>query len=187
MTKKQLKLSAGEMICLIRYFTLFVGEKVPFSDEIWDLFLSFRRIFDVVMSPRYVQTHLLMLTIEIQDFLEKYLKYFGDLKYKFHNMLHIPRTMGPMVNFWSMRYESKHTEVKAASSASYNKINLLKTITVRILLRIAYLKQKKKIICDELIYNKKQTINPKDKLSFWPESLATENIFTTNNVLISGI
>lgn len=129
---------AEEMICFTRYFALLVGKKIPLEDKIWKLFLVFRKILSIVLSPRYVEAHLLLLDTYIDQFLKDYQTNFGELKYKFHNMTHIVlvmRSNGPLIYFWSMQYESKHCEIKAAAISTSNKKKLLKTVALRNLLR----------------------------------------------------
>ncbi|XP_066590817.1 uncharacterized protein [Prorops nasuta] len=98
--KQKLKVSASEMMNLCNLFGLLVGNKVPKGNKAWQLYYYLRSIVDIVLSPRYVKGHLLKLEHLITDFLRLYIEMYGDLKYKFHNMLHIPRMMkrnGPLI------------------------------------------------------------------------------------------
>lgn len=53
--KEKLKMSAAECLCLIRYFGLLVGNKVPVDDQMWLFYLQLRQIVDYVTSPRLVE------------------------------------------------------------------------------------------------------------------------------------
>ena len=63
-----------------------------------------------------------------------YIELFGDLKAKFHFMVHYERIIiknGPVVKFSSMRPESKHTVLKMILSQSSCHKNILKSIAIR--------------------------------------------------------
>lgn len=188
--KKNLKLCAAEMIYFTRSFSVLVGKKVPRSDPIWKLFIVFRRIISIILSPRYIETHLLLLDTYIPEFLSTYQKHFGELKYKFHNMIHIVRVMrenGPLIHFWSMRYESKHREIKAAAVSTSNKMNVLKTVSLRAQLRLAYIRLMKTVGFNELNCNTQREIDFRDKAAFWPNIKKDEKIFSTDSVNFNGI
>lgn len=48
--KKNIRLSASEMMSLIRYFGLLIGHLVPLNDPIWCLYILLRQILDIVTS-----------------------------------------------------------------------------------------------------------------------------------------
>lgn len=63
-----------------------------------------------------------------------------DLKPTDHHLTHYPAIMascGPLVFMWCMRMESKHREAKNISVSSSNKVNLCKTIALRLQLKLA--------------------------------------------------
>lgn len=47
-------MSAPEMLCLVRYFGLIVGELIPLDNEVWILYISLRKIIDICCA-RVVQ------------------------------------------------------------------------------------------------------------------------------------
>ena len=53
--KLNLKYSASEMYCL-KYLSLMIGDLIPNHDEHWEMFLTLRKISDILMSPRIVST-----------------------------------------------------------------------------------------------------------------------------------
>ena len=72
-----------------------------------------------------------MLDFLIPEFLENYKKLYGDLVFKFHSMLHytrVLRALGPLTNFWGMRYESRHRDLKLSAVAT----NCTKNLTDRL-------------------------------------------------------
>lgn len=46
-----LKMSAAEISCLVRYFGLIIGDKIPKFDEHWEIYILLRKIFDILTSP----------------------------------------------------------------------------------------------------------------------------------------
>ena len=131
--------SAAEMLCLVRYLGLIIGDLIPQNNKHWQLYLYLRQIVDIVTSPRLTKSMLRDLQILVRHHNELYINLFERLKPKFHNLVHYARILfknGPCVNFWSMRYESFHRLVKAnAVSTNCNK-NLLVTIANKQILQM---------------------------------------------------
>lgn len=129
--KMNLKLSAAEMLCLVRYFGLIVGHFIPENDEHWELYKILRQIIDIVTSPRIVPSDAKGLKNLIQNLNQIYQNLYDKLKPKFHHLIHYPRILlanGPCINFWSMRFESRHRQLKANAQSTSCSKNLLITI-----------------------------------------------------------
>lgn len=129
-----MKMSAAEMLTFVRYFGLIIGDQVPKEDECWKLYLYLRRIIDIVTSPRVIAQDAKDLEKLIEKHNSLYLHLFGALKPKFHILTHYPRLLlelGPFVNFWSMRPESRHHQLKVIAEITNCKKNLLKTIATK--------------------------------------------------------
>lgn len=130
-----LKCSAAEMLVLLRYFGLIIGKVIDdYEDPHWQLYLYLRQILDIVMSPRVIPAYV----IELDDLVEKlnstYIKLYGKLKPKFHLMIHYGQFLlvnGPLVFYWSMRFESRHRQLKSVATAISCKVNSLVSIAVR--------------------------------------------------------
>lgn len=127
-----MRLSASEMLILVRYFGLLIGEFVPFNEQNWILYTTLRKVIDLVLCQK-VNAH----TSELLKFLvgelnELYLTLTNDhLKPKFHFLTHYSSFMnkfGPVVNFWGMRFEAKHRLSKIAARASCNRRNIALTL-----------------------------------------------------------
>ena len=137
--KLHIKMSASEMLCLVRYFGLIIGDLIPEDDQSWHLYKYLRQILDIVASPQIVRSDAKVLKILIQKHNELYVNLFGNLKPKFHNLLHYPRILlqnGPCINFWSMRFESRHRELKANVQSMSSCKNLLVTIATKQILKV---------------------------------------------------
>jgi len=48
--KNNIRLSASEMLVLVRYFGLIIGDFVPINDPVWYLYILLRQILDLVTS-----------------------------------------------------------------------------------------------------------------------------------------
>ena len=138
-SKINLRMSAAEMLCFVRYFGLLVGDMVPESDKCWQLYKYLRRIIDIVTSPRLIKYDIDALGDLIKKHNDLYLELFETLKPKFHNLLHYVRILlenGPCIKFWSMRYESRHQDLKSNALSSNNRKNLLVTIAKKQILQM---------------------------------------------------
>lgn len=136
--KPNLKMSASEMLCLVRYFGFIVGDLVKANDKHWQLFKHLRQIIDILTSPRVVRSDASRLRDSVKDMIKLYLQLGGKIKPKFHHLIHYPRILldnGPIMNFWSMRYESLHRLLKAAALSSSNTRNLLHTMAIKQMLK----------------------------------------------------
>ena len=128
------KMSASEMLFFTRYLGLIVGELVPQDSEIWTLYIKLREIISIITSPEITNEDLTQLHILITEHHDIYTKYFGHLKFKFHSMIHYKRMIlrnGPLIKISSMRFESKHREIKAMIQATSSRRNILKTVGIR--------------------------------------------------------
>lgn len=130
----RLKMSASESTFFIRYFGAMVGDQVDPHSEVWLLYLKLRQIIDIVTSPMFSESDLETLETTIVEFNKLYINLFGDLKPKFHFALHYVRMMrrdGPVCKLSTMRFESKHRELKMIIISTFCHINILYTIASR--------------------------------------------------------
>lgn len=137
-----LKMSASEILLLIRYFPLIVGHLIPRNDTHWQLFLYLRQICDIVSSPRLVESHLKLLEELIKLHNNLYIEIVSTLKPKFHFLVHYPRILKnnvPCVHYWGMRFESRHKELKNIVQSTSSLKNLLVTIAKKEMLKFCYL------------------------------------------------
>ena len=116
--KLDLKMSAAEILCLVRYFGLIIGDLLPKDNTDWKLYQYLRQIIDIILSPRIIYADTKILKNLIKDLFDLYNTLYGPLKPKFHFLLHYPRILlnnGPAINFWRMRYESSHCPLKSTA------------------------------------------------------------------------
>ena len=152
--KLNLKMSAAEMLCLVRYFGLIIGDVIPEDDEHWQLYKYLRSIIDIFTSPRIIPEDATYLTELIENHHKLYIKLAGNLKPKFHNIIHYPRIIlrnGPVIHFWCMRFESRHREIKSTAEATSCTKNLLVTIAKKQMLKMCDMMNSVGSYCTSLI------------------------------------
>ena len=80
--KLKIRQSATEMLCLVRYLGLMIGDLVPAENEYWKLYICLRQILGCLYLPRMN----ICQAAELQKLIEKhnrlYLTSFGKLKPK---------------------------------------------------------------------------------------------------------
>lgn len=129
---KHLKMSASEMMTFVHFFPLIIGDLINENDEVWSFFLLFLNIVDILMSYNFTENILDHLKLLIKEHNSQFIKLFKDtLKPKYHILTHYPfiiRQSGPPRLFWSMRYESKHREIKTYARVINSRKNITLTI-----------------------------------------------------------
>ncbi|CAI6371526.1 unnamed protein product [Macrosiphum euphorbiae] len=93
------------------------------------------KVVDIVLSTSLEENSCFLLETLIGEMNELYIKYSKNtLKPKFHFLTHYPliiRKFGPVVHFWSMRYEAKHRISKISARSSFNRRNICKTLAIK--------------------------------------------------------
>lgn len=129
------KLSASEMLTFIRYFSLIIGEFVPYQDPYWKLYISLRKLIDLVTCQKITETTSDVLRCLVGELNELYLELTNQsLKPKFHFLTHyhaLMKKFGPLINIWGMRFEAKHRTSKVAARASFNRRNITLTLAIK--------------------------------------------------------
>lgn len=164
----KIRQSASEMITLIRYFGLLIGDFVPIGEPIWDLYLTMHKVVDIVLSTSLEESSCSLLETLIGEMNELYIKYSKNtLKPKFHFLTHYPliiKKFGPVVHFWSMRYEAKHRISKISARSSFNRRNICKTLAIKHQLQLNDIFTKG-LLCNSLVVGPSKILNcSKDKL-----------------------
>lgn len=133
--KVTLKCSAAEMLTLIRFLGLMIGPLIKNQDdESWQLYKYAREILDIIMCPFVDPDVVSILKSRIKELNRLYKKLFGPLRPKFHYLVHYPRYLlinGPLVNYWTMRFESRHRQLKSTIVSISCNINLLVSTAIK--------------------------------------------------------
>jgi len=140
--KRSIIMSASEMLALMIYFPILVGDLVPSTEAIWDFYIVLYKMFDILISRTISESSISYLKILIAEHHQLYCQLFQQtLKPKFHILLHYPRILkkvGPVRHIWLMRYEAFHKQLKDTSTISHSRVNLLLTLCIKQQLKLSY-------------------------------------------------
>lgn len=141
--KNTIRLSASEIMSLVRYFGLLIGDFVPQNEPVWDIYISIRKILDILTSISLQKECSKLLQTLVAEHNELYLMFSkNNLKPKYHYLLHYHTMImkfGPLIHLWSMRYEAKHRISKISANSSSNRRNICKTLAIKHQLQLNYL------------------------------------------------
>lgn len=129
----KLKQKAAQTWCLVRALPFLVNDMVPDDDIHLKLISSLLHIMTTVFSPSFTLEELEYLHSIIKDHLHFFSSLFPEhnLINKHHNLLHYAESIkqnGPLTDYWCMRYEAKHYQLKQRASTCRNFKNIIKTI-----------------------------------------------------------
>lgn len=129
------RLSSGETLTLLRFLGLLIGDFVPKDDSIWAMFITLRKILDILLSVKISVGTEDLLQVLIAELNEQYIKLTKEsLKPKFHNLIHYHTALkkhGPLSSLWSMRFEAKHRQSKMSARSSCNRKNVTLTLAIK--------------------------------------------------------
>lgn len=133
-------MSASEMLCLIRFFSLMVGELVQTSSNFWKLYLLLYRITDLCCARKIHRDSSFLLDSLVYEHNKLHLLLSkSTLKPKFHMFTHyghILRKNGPIILTSSIRFEAKHKILKSLTNVIPCRINLGYTIAYKLQLQM---------------------------------------------------
>ena len=131
-----IKQTCAEMHLLLRIFPLLVGHFVPEEDENWRNFIDFLEVLDFILAPSLNNGEINHMTDMISNFLEDFFALYPDLsrKPKSHFLIHYGtqyKYFGPLINYCTLRYESKHSYMKSTMKMTKNYRNPCKTMAMK--------------------------------------------------------
>lgn len=99
---------------LLRLLPIIIGDEVPENDDAWSLILELKDIVEILASSTFTNESICYLEAKIFEHwtLLKELSPDVKLKPKHHFLEHYPhliRCFGPVVDFWTIRFEAKHS------------------------------------------------------------------------------
>jgi hypothetical protein len=136
LSKNKLRQSASQIWLLGILLPLMIGNCIPLDDQVW---LTFRYVLEIsrlFFKVEISELEISRLEFLIAEFISLYKENFPGSRVtpKMHFIVHYPRfirKLGPLVSFWCMRYEAKHSYFKQMSRAIGNFINLPLTLASR--------------------------------------------------------
>ena len=134
--------SAAEMMNLVLYFSLIIGDIIPEDSEVWYYYLTLREILDILLLKELSVSVITYLDVLITEHHHMYQNLFQKhLKPKHHHLLHYKRCLlnvGPLSHLWAMRFESKNFQTKMFSQVIQSSINICKSLSIRHMYLLAY-------------------------------------------------
>jgi hypothetical protein len=95
-----LKMSACEMSCFMRYLNLIVGDLVLEDSKFRQVYTIFRQIVDIVFSKTIKLKDMNLLKVLISERHELYMQVFNThLKPKHHHMIHYPMIIQKVAHY----------------------------------------------------------------------------------------
>lgn len=135
-------LTASEMQVLVQNLPFLIGDLIPENNDVWDLFLTLRKIICIVMLHSVKEETIYTLKNLITRYLERYLHIFNvTLKSKHHNLTHYPfimRRYGPLRQLSCIRFEAKHKLAKCDAKVMLSRKNSTFSLALREQLRLCY-------------------------------------------------
>ena len=125
--------SACQVWSFKRFLPLLIFDKIqdPY-DDVWKLVLFLGEIVLLVFAPSVKLVNLSYLRSIILDYLDLRYELFREVPlWPKHHYLHYPdliEEFGPLI-VWTLRFESKHKDLKAKAVAGGHFINILKTVS----------------------------------------------------------
>lgn len=134
--------SASEMLHFFLIFPSIFGDKLNMNDKHWGLVIKLRRILRILMSPYISRSGINLLNNLISEHHKAFINLTQkNLTPKFHHLLHYAHAieqLGPLKQYWCMRFEAKHLLAKTIGKNCYNFRNIAKTVSDRIALNLAF-------------------------------------------------
>lgn len=128
--------SAAQTWCLLRLLPCMIGDLIPEENKHWELLLLLLECMELIFSPSLTQEAAVYLAAIIDEHHSLFLELYPNLhlRPKHHFMVHYPNAilkLGPLIQFWSMRFEAKHGFFKRISHVTCNFKNICKTMAFR--------------------------------------------------------
>lgn len=128
---------------LLRLLPLMIGHLVPEDCKVWGILMDLKDIVELLCSSTFSEESLCYLESKISDHRNILLEVFPTfkLKPKHHYLEHYPhhiRRFGPLVDFWTIRFEAKHSFFKRVVQDAKNFKNVPLTLSTQHQLLLTY-------------------------------------------------
>lgn len=132
------------MSTLIKYLPIIIGDEIPECNRHWNLFIVFRKMYDIVMSPRTTEAEAYTLQELVEKHNRLYYEFYGSLKPKMHFFTHYSRLLlllGPLIHFWGMPHERKNHMLKEIADGTNSHKNIPLTIAITNQIQLCHVKE----------------------------------------------
>lgn len=137
-----LLISASEMCTLVKFLGLLIGDLIPHTTEVWQLYMNLREIICIIMAPMFTKESCKLLEVLISEHHILYMDLFKEsLKPKHHYLIHYPqimKKMGPLKHVSCIRFEAKHKEIKQNAKVITSRRNPSYTLALKHQLGLAH-------------------------------------------------
>ncbi len=122
---------------------LMIGDKVPEDEPAWEVLMTLKDVVELVMAPLHTDETIGYMQSKISEHRYRYFEVFPEEKVrpKHHFLKHYPwltTVYGPLVHFWTMRFEAKHRFFKRIVRQTGCFRNILMTMARKHQSMIAY-------------------------------------------------
>lgn len=135
-------MSASEMLALISYLGIIIGDLIPEDDTCWEIYILLHQILMLLLDAIFSHDSLNYLKIIIEEHHDLFCQHSGmTLKPKHHFLVHYPSLIskiGPVRFLWSMRYEAFHKLLKSTANSITSRKNILLTLAKKQQLRFSF-------------------------------------------------
>lgn len=132
---QNLIISASEMVFLIEYLGILIGDLVPVNNTVWEVFLLLREIINIIMSSSFTYATTQLLETLISEHHSLYMEVFAEpLKPKHHFIVHYPqllKRLGPLKHLSCFRFEAKHKQFKEHAKTIRSRRNCPYTLALK--------------------------------------------------------
>ena len=124
-TRFRIKSTAAQSLCFVRLLPLMIGNHVPEEDERWIVFCKYLHCLDFILAPKLTTGDIAYMKSQIESLLKMFFTLHEDLpvKPKAHHLLHYAtqyQHFGPLVDYVTLSYESKHQFMKSTIANNKN-------------------------------------------------------------------
>lgn len=131
--KFKFRQTAAKNRCFLRLLPAMIGSKITVGNSKWEVLLLLLDVHDIAMCPVFSMAYTIILDDSVEAFSESFSKEFpnNSFKPKMHYLTHYGshgRSYGPLINYWSFRFEAKHHYFKDAANRLKCRRNILKTL-----------------------------------------------------------
>lgn len=186
-SKIKIRQSAAELMCLVRYFGLIIGDKIQTPSKHWSLYKHLRGLAGLLSKPNFEKSDIQNLQFLIEKHNTLYFDLFGPLKPKMHFLLHYHRLIllyGPAVHFSCLQFEQANRIMKEATAGTASCKNLPLTIAYRNQLSFCYKMHFSPKITSEIILGPCNKQNVADLSGQLREQIPFNYVSTLKYVLI---
>ena len=119
-SNSKIRQSASQMMTLSRELPLLIADTIPHDDQNWHSFLVLLKICSIAVSPLCTHDTIAYLRVLIEEKLYLFQQLYPEESMipKLHSKIHYPsqiERLGPLIQSWNMRQESKLGFVKRVS------------------------------------------------------------------------